>query len=222
MMEVTASCQTIEQVKERSTIYISPPHIQRRWSYLVVKRFFDFFFASIGLIILAIPMAIIALIIVLDSPGAPIFKQERLGLNGKPFVIYKFRTMHMDAEKNGPRWADREDKRCTQFGMFLRKTRIDELPQLWNILKGDMSFVGPRPERQYFYEQFEKYIVGFSNRLVVVPGLTGYAQVNGGYELKPEEKIVYDMEYIEKRSVLLDLWCIVQTFRVVFSGKGAR
>lgn len=222
MMEVTASCQTIEQVKERSTIYISPPHIQRRWSYLVVKRFFDFFFASIGLIILAIPMAIIALIIVLDSPGAPIFKQERLGLNGKPFVIYKFRTMHMDAEKNGPRWADREDRRCTQFGMFLRKTRIDELPQLWNILKGDMSFVGPRPERQYFYEQFEKYIVGFSYRLVVVPGLTGYAQVNGGYELKPEEKIVYDMEYIEKRSVLLDLWCIVQTFRVVFSGKGAR
>lgn len=222
MMEVTASCQTIEQVKERSTIYISPPHIQRRWSYLVVKRFFDFFFASIGLIILAIPMAIIALIIVLDSPGAPIFKQERLGLNGKPFVIYKFRTMHMDAEKNGPRWADREDRRCTQFGMFLRKTRIDELPQLWNILKGDMSFVGPRPERQYFYEQFEKYIVGFSNRLVVVPGLTGYAQVNGGYELKPEEKIVYDIEYIEKRSVLLDLWCIVQTFRVVFSGKGAR
>lgn len=222
MMEVTASCQTIEQVKERSTIYISPPHIQRRWSYLVVKRSFDFFFASIGLIILAIPMAIIALIIVLDSPGAPIFKQERLGLNGKPFVIYKFRTMHMDAEKNGPRWADREDRRCTQFGMFLRKTRIDELPQLWNILKGDMSFVGPRPERQYFYEQFEKYIVGFSNRLVVVPGLTGYAQVNGGYELKPEEKIVYDMEYIEKRSVLLDLWCIVQTFRVVFSGKGAR
>lgn len=222
MMEVTASCQTIEQVKERSTIYISPPHIQRRWSYLVVKRFFDFFFASIGLIVLAIPMAIIALIIVLDSPGAPIFKQERLGLNGKPFVIYKFRTMHMDAEKNGPRWADREDKRCTQFGVFLRKTRIDELPQLWNILKGDMSFVGPRPERQYFYEQFEKYIVGFSNRLVVIPGLTGYAQVNGGYELKPEEKIVYDMEYIEKRSVLLDLWCIVQTFRVVFSGKGAR
>ena len=106
--------------------------------------------------------------------------------------------------------------------MFLRKTRIDELPQLWNILKGDMSFVGPRPERQYFYEQFEKYIVGFSNRLVVAPGLTGYAQVNGGYELKPEEKIVYDMEYIEKRSVLLDLWCIAQTFRVVFSGKGAR
>ena len=186
------------------------------------ERFFDFFFASIGLIVLAIPMAIIALIIVLDSPGAPIFKQERLGLNGKPFVIYKFRTMHMDAEKNGPRWADQEDKRCTQFGVFLRKTRIDELPQLWNILKGDMSFVGPRPERQYFYEQFEKYIVGFSNRVVVVPGLTGYAQVNGGYELKPEEKIVYDMEYIEKRSVLLDLWCIVQTFRVVFSGKGAR
>lgn len=101
--------------------------------------------------------------------------------------------MRTDAEKDGPKWAERSDDRCTRFGALLRKTRLDELPQLWNILKGEMSFVGPRPERKYFYEQFEKYIVGFSNRLVVIPGLTGYAQVNGGYELAPEEKIVYDM-----------------------------
>ena len=187
-----------------------------------MKRLFDSFSALIGLIVLAIPMAIIALLIELDSPGGAIFKQERLGKNGKPFLIYKFRTMYHDAEVNGPQWADKEDKRCTRLGAFLRRTRLDELPQFWNILKGDMSFVGPRPERQYFYEQFEKYIIGFSNRLVVTPGLTGYAQVNGGYELEPEEKIVYDMEYIEKRSVLLDIKCLVKTVSLIFTHEGAR
>ena len=104
----------------------------------------------------------------------------------------------------------------------LRKYSIDELPQLFNILRGDMSFVGPRPERAYFYGEFEKYIPGFSNRLMVVPGLTGHAQVNGGYSLKPEEKIIYDMEYIEKRSIWMDLACIGKTIRVVLCGAGAR
>lgn len=222
MVEVTAFYQAAEKVKERDTVYIALPRIQERWSYLLVKRLFDFFFALIGLIVLAIPMAVIALIILIDSPGSAIFRQERLGKNGKPFVIYKFRTMNIDAEVNGPKWADKEDARCTRFGAFLRKTRLDELPQLWNILKGDMSFVGPRPERQYFYEQFEKYIVGFSNRLVVIPGLTGYAQVNGGYELEPEEKIIYDMEYIEHRSVFLDLKCIAKTVSLIFTHEGAR
>ena len=105
---------------------------------------------------------------------------------------------------------------------FLRRTRLDELPQFYNILRGDMSFVGPRPERAYFYGEFEKYIPGFSNRLMVVPGLTGHAQVNGGYSLKPEEKIIYDMEYIEKRSIWMDLACIGKTIRVVLCGAGAR
>lgn len=222
MTEVTASCQTVEQVRECGTVRIPMPRVEKRRSYLVAKRLFDLFFALTGLIVLAFPMAIIALIIAVDSPGAPIFRQERLGLHGKPFMIYKFRTMYTDAEKDGPRWADIEDRRCTRFGAFLRKTRLDELPQLWNILKGDMSFVGPRPERACFYEEFEKYIDGFSNRLAVTPGLTGHAQVNGGYELKPEEKIVYDMEYIEKRSVRFDLKCIVKTLLVVISGSGAR
>lgn len=222
MVEDTASYQITEKAKDHATVFIAFPRIQERWSYLFVKRLFDFFFALIGLIVLAIPMAIIALIIVFDSPGGAIFKQERLGKGGKPFVIYKFRTMNHDAEVNGPKWADKEDKRCTRFGAFLRKTRIDELPQLWNILVGDMSFVGPRPERQYFYEQFEKYIIGFSNRLVVTPGLTGYAQVNGGYELEPEEKIVYDMEYIEKRSVLMDIKCLAKTVSLIFTHEGAR
>lgn len=121
--------------------------------------------------------------------GRPDFKQERLGINGKPFMIYKFRSMRLDAEENGPQWADEQDPRCTHFGQILRRTRLDELPQLYNILRGDMSFVGPRPERAYFYREFEKYIPGFSNRLLVTPGLTGYAQVNGGYSLKPEERL---------------------------------
>lgn len=203
-------------------IEIARPVIRQKRLYLAVKRLFDIVCAILGMLILAIPMAVIALIIVLDSPGDPIFKQERLGLNGKPFTIYKFRSMREDAERDGPRWADIEDERCTHFGAFLRKTRLDELPQLWNILKGDMSFVGPRPERACFYEEFEKYIIGFSNRMAVIPGLTGYAQVNGGYELRPEEKIVYDMEYIENRSVKMDLTCILKTFEVVFSGNGAR
>ena len=162
------------------------------------------------------------LIVALDSPGPPIFRQERLGLNGKPFMIYKFRTMRLDAKANGPRWAAVCDTRCTRFGQLLRRTRLDELPQLYNILRGDMSFVGPRPERAYFYREFEQYIPGFSNRLLVMPGLTGYAQVNGGYSLKPEEKIIYDMEYIESQSITLDIRCLLKTVHIVFSHEGAR
>jgi lipopolysaccharide/colanic/teichoic acid biosynthesis glycosyltransferase len=167
-------------------------------------------------------MALIALLIRLDSPGPAFFRQERLGKDGRPFIILKFRSMRLDAEKNGPQWADKDDPRCTRLGRILRKSRLDEIPQLWNILKGEMSFVGPRPERQCFYEEFETYIHGFSKRLLVKPGLTGYAQVNGGYELKPEEKIVYDIEYIHKQSVLMDLWCIFKTVKLVFTHEGAR
>ena len=130
--------------------------------------------------------------------------------------------MRLNAEENGPQWADEQDPRCTHFGQILRRTRLDELPQLYNILRGDMSFVGPRPERAYFYREFEKYIPGFSNRLLVTPGLTGYAQVNGGYSLKPEEKIIYDMEYIERQSIILDIRCLLETVHIVFSHEGAR
>lgn len=221
MATTAASCLT-EENSAGVVIQIAKPVLQQKKGYQITKRVFDVVCSVLGLLILAIPMLIIAWIITLDSPGAPIFKQERLGINGKPFMIYKFRSMRLDAEENGPQWADKEDKRCTRFGAFLRKTRLDELPQFWNILKGDMSFVGPRPERAYFYEKFETYIPGFSNRLVVIPGLTGYAQVNGGYSLKPEEKIIYDMEYIRHRSIRMDLVCIAKTIRVVLCGAGAR
>lgn len=203
-------------------MYIERPCVAGKWVYLTVKRTLDTCFALIGLIVFTLPMSVIALIIALDSPGDPIFKQERLGKDGKPFIMYKFRSMCEDAERDGPRWADADDARCTRFGAFLRRTRLDELPQIWNILKGDMSFVGPRPERVCFYRKFEQYIIGFSNRLTVIPGLTGYAQVNGGYDLKPEEKIIYDMVYIERRSVRMDLRCILKTVGVVLRGDGAR
>ena len=204
------------------SIQIAKPVLRQKKLYLITKRAFDIVCSFLGLLFLAIPMLIIAWIITIDSPGAPIFKQERLGINGKPFVIYKFRTMRLDAERNGPKWADEQDPRCTHFGQIIRRTRLDELPQLYNILCGDMSFVGPRPERAYFYREFAKYIPGFANRLLVTPGLTGYAQINGGYSLKPEEKIIYDMEYIERQSVALDIECLIKTVHIVFSHEGAR
>ena len=215
-MTTTASSCLTEERSADVIIQIAKPVLEQKKLYLITKRAFDIVCSFLGLLI------IIALIITLDSPGPPIFKQERLGLHGKPFMIYKFRSMRLDAEENGPQWADEQDPRCTHFGQILRRTRLDELPQFYNILRGDMSFVGPRPERAYFYGEFEKYIPGFSNRLMVVPGLTGHAQVNGGYSLKPEEKIIYDMEYIEKRSIWMDLACIGKTIRVVLCGADAR
>lgn len=167
-------------------------------------------------------MVVIALLIRLDSPGGAIFRQERLGKDGVSFTMYKFRSMCVNAEENGPQWAKKDDPRCTRIGSLLRNSRLDELPQILNILKGDMSFVGPRPERACFYEAFEQYIPEFSNRLSVQPGLTGLAQINGGYDLLPEEKIVFDMEYIQKQSIKIDLYCILKTICVVFSHEGAR
>lgn len=190
--------------------------------YSFVKRGLDLILAVLLLILLMVPMEILAVLVCLDSPGPAIFRQERLGKDGRSFMIYKFRTMVQDAEKDGPQWAREEHQRCTRLGRFLRKTRIDELPQLWNVLAGNMSFVGPRPERAYFYKEFAKYIDGFDQRLQVIPGITGWAQVNGGYSLAPEEKILYDVEYIKKRSITFDLKCIARTVNVLFSHDGAR
>lgn len=192
------------------------------WWYAFIKRSADVFVSLLVAVLGLLPMAVIALMIKLDSKGPIIFRQERLGRDGKPFIMLKFRSMRIDAEQNGPQWAEKADERCTKVGCILRKTRLDELPQFWNILKGDMSLVGPRPERPYFYDQFETYIHGFHHRLAVRPGLTGWAQVSGGYDLSPEEKIVYDMEYIRDMSIKMDLRCIVRTVRLVFTHEGAR
>ena len=218
-----------EQIYERKvaanhqTDYcVAPVAAQPKPLYKAVKRAFDVLVSLLGLLVLGIPMLLLALLIQLDSEGPAIFAQERLGKNGVPFTMYKFRTMRLDAEKNGPQWASENDQRCTKLGRIIRKSRADELPQLVNVLKGEMSLVGPRPEREFFYEEFEQYIHGFSQRLKVTPGITGWAQVNGGYNLLPEEKIVYDMEYISNRSVWMDIKCLLRTVGVVFEHKGAR
>ncbi len=191
-------------------------------TYSAIKRLFDFLLSLIGICVLLLPMIVIGVIVCLDSSGGPIYKQLRLGKNEKPFFLYKFRTMDKNAELGGAQWADKDDPRTTKIGKFLRSTRLDELPQLFNILKGDMSIVGPRPERPEFYDVFDTYIDGFRQRMLVVPGLTGYAQVNGGYDLLPEEKIVYDLEYIKNRSLIMDMKCILKTFAVFFTCDGAR
>lgn len=223
MNRVLATTEELADFQEEATVYVvEPVAVKHRPFYDGIKRVFDVLCSLIAGIILLIPMGIIAVAIKIDSKGPILYRQERLGLNGKQFTIYKFRSMGVDAEENGPQWADRVDDRCTRVGRVLRSCRMDELPQLWNIFRGDMSLVGPRPERPYFYDQFETYIHGFRYRLAVQPGLTGLAQVNGGYDLSPEEKIVYDMEYIQKRSIRMDLWCIIKTVGLVFTHKGAR
>lgn len=191
-------------------------------AYLFFKRAFDIVFAIVVGLVLFLFIPIIAIAIKLDSKGPVLFKQERLGKDEKPFMMYKFRSMYIDAEKDGPQWAIASDQRATRVGRFLRKTRIDELPQMWNILLGDMSLVGPRPEREFFYSEFERDIPNFRDRLAVKPGLTGLAQVNGGYELDPQSKLDYDIEYMGSRSILLDIKCILKTVKLVFTHDGAR
>ncbi len=200
--------------------------IDKKPVYSFFKRAFDIVFSIIALVVLALPMAVIAILVKFSnksSGGTIFYHQERLGLNGAKIDVIKFRTMHMDAEANGAQWSNGDDDpRITPFGRVLRKTRLDELPQFWCILKGEMTLVGPRPEREIFYDQFDKYIHGFRERLKVKPGLTGHAQVCGGYYLKPEEKIVYDVEYIKKRSLWLDFKIILKTAKVIFKHEGAK
>jgi len=203
--------------------FIDPVDVKNKLLYRFFKRFFDITVSLVLLLLCFVPMVIIGILVKLTSKGPALYFQPRLGLNGKRFRVVKFRSMCFDAEKDGVQWsAGKEDERITKFGSFLRKTRLDELPQLWCIFIGTMSFVGPRPEREVFYDAFETYIHGFRERLKVKPGLTGLAQVNGGYDLKPEEKIMYDMEYIRRRSCWLDFKIMLKTVGIVFSASGAK
>ena len=204
--------------------YIEPlGEIKKKPVYEFIKRFLDIILSFIALIVIALPMALIAIMIKIKSPGPVFYKQERLGLNGKKIEIVKFRTMNANAEQNGAQWSQGDDDpRIFPLGRKLRKTRLDELPQLASIFTGKLSWVGPRPEREIFYEEFETYVHGFHERLKVKPGLTGLAQVNGGYDLKPEEKIVWDVEYIKHRSLKMDLKILFKTVAVVFRHEGAK
>jgi lipopolysaccharide/colanic/teichoic acid biosynthesis glycosyltransferase len=197
-------------------------HVNNKRSYLICKRIFDVVVSVLAILVLLVPMAVVALLIVIEDPGPVFYSQERLGKNGKPFQILKFRSMCVNAEQNGPQWARTEDPRCTKVGKVIRQWHIDELPQLWNVIKGEMSIVGPRPEREHFYQVFEQDLPNYRDRLLVDQGLTCIGQVNGCYDLTPAKRIDYDIEYIEKQTFWLDLKCIFQTFRVICNHKGAR
>jgi len=188
-----------------------------------VKRIMDIFLTIIGLIIAAPLMVIIAILIKLDSDGSVFYVQERLGLNEKPFKLIKFRSMTKDAEKeSGPVWSMKNDSRVSRIGRLLRPTRLDEIPQLLNVLKGEMTFVGPRPERPFFVERLKKQIPYYSLRFAVKPGITGWAQVKYHYGDSVEdalEKLQYDLYYIQNISVILDIYILFRTIMVVLSGK---
>ena len=184
---------------------------------LSLKRILDIILSSIGLLVAIIPMAIIAAAIKLTSPGPVFYKQLRLTQNKKEFYIYKFRTMIPDAEKlSGPKFAEKDDPRITKIGKILRSCRLDELPQIINILKGDMSIVGPRPERPVFVEQFEKEISDYDYRFEVKAGLTSLSHVYGRYSTYIHDRTYYDLFYITHYSLLLDLKIILLTTKTMF------
>jgi lipopolysaccharide/colanic/teichoic acid biosynthesis glycosyltransferase len=184
------------------------------------KRLFDICLSSVGIIGSAPLWFVCSLAIKLEDRGPVFYRQERVGKQGRPFWTIKFRSMIPDAEKDsGAVWAKENDPRVTKVGRILRATAMDELPQLWNIFKGDMSFVGPRAERPELVEQFAQKIKNYHSRFVVTPGLTGLAQVYGSYDTPPRKKLRYDLLYIKKQSLLLDLKLILLSFLITFKGK---
>jgi sugar transferase (PEP-CTERM system associated) len=191
----------------------------------IAKRLFDVVLASSGLVLSAPLLLLAGLAIKLEDGGPILFRQERVGRNGIPFEILKLRSMRLDAERDGPRWAAVGDRRVTRVGRILRRTRIDELPQLVNVLKGEMSFVGPRPERPVFVQRIIEVLPYFAVRHQLRPGLAGWAQLNHPYAAGLEDtrvKLEYDLYYIKNRSLFLDILIIAQTLRVIVWGNGAR
>ncbi len=190
------------------------------------KRTFDILVSG-TILLLTLPITLIAAVLVkLESPGPVLYRQERVGLHGRPFMVLKVRSMRQDAERAGsPQWAMVHDPRVTRVGAFMRKTRIDELPQLLNVLRGDMSFVGPRPERPFFVDQLSQSIPFYRERHCVKPGITGWAQVNYPYGASLEDgrqKLSYDLYYVKNRSLFLDFIILLSTVRVILFQQGAR
>ena len=190
-----------------------------------VKRVSGLSLSLIGLILLSPFILVISILIKIDSHGPVFYRQERVGERGKIFKLLKFRSMVENAEANGPVWAEQDDRRITRVGRWLRRWRLDEIPQMFNVLKGDMSFVGPRPERSFFVERLRKEIPFYDQRFSVKPGVTGWAQIKYRYGASKEdasEKLKYDLYYIKNLSPLYDLLIIFETIKVVLFAKGAR
>lgn len=188
----------------------------------VLKRIFDIVLAIICLVLLS-PLIVLFSAILFYDKGPVIFKQERVGYKGKPFMIYKFRTMRTDAESDGiPRLEPERNKYLTPFGSFLRTHHLDEIPQLWNVLKGDMSFVGPRPERQYFIDQINRETDDYRYIYMMRPGITSYATIYNGYTDTMDKmlrRLEYDLDYLDNRTIFTDLGIIIKTVFSVVSGK---
>ncbi len=206
--------------------FISAPGFRISRRRRAVKRFFDLMLSMAGLALFAVILPPLAVAIKISSPGPVFFKQLRVGLGGENFYVYKLRTMRADAEKNtGAVWAQKNDSRVTSVGRFLRNTRLDELPQLFNVLIGEMSMVGPRPERPEFTQELEKIIPFYSERHYMKPGVTGWAQVRYPYGSSVQdslEKLRYDLYYIKNQSLWLDMEIVFRTISVVIFGRGAQ
>jgi len=187
------------------------------------KLFSDYLAALLCILIFSPVFLICSLIIKFSSKGPIIFKQERIGINGKPFTIYKFRSMIIDSEKNGPQLSSERDLRITKFGKFMRKIRLDEIPQFFNIIKGDMSFVGPRPERHFYAKKLIEKAPHYKRIYKVKPGITSWGMVKFGYAENIEEmmrRLKYDIIYMENRSLLIDLKILIHTIVIILERKG--
>lgn len=207
-----------------SALIYSQGFNMRQW-LLIARRIFSILVSSVALALCLPILPFVVLAVRLSSPGPIFFRQVRLGLGGRPFVIYKFRTMRQDAEANGAQWAKKNDSRITPVGRIMRMTRLDEIPQLWNILCGDMGFVGPRPERPEFVQWLMKEIPYYGLRHMIRPGLTGWAQVRYQYGASVEEtkrKLEYDLYYIKHLSLGLDLLIMFETVKTIILRRGAQ
>lgn len=231
-IDVLDGHQLFEEVSGRLSIDSLRPSalvfsngFNQRMASRMMKRFIDILVATCGLVVLCPLFLLVALLITVDSPGPVFYRQVRVGLRGRPFSIWKFRSMVQDAENAGAQWAQADDPRISRVGWWLRKTRVDEFPQLINVLRGEMSLVGPRPERPVFVQDLRKTIPYYDLRHTVRPGITGWAQVKFRYGASAEDahmKLQYDLYYVKRLSFGIDMSVLVQTVRVMLLGEGAQ
>jgi sugar transferase (PEP-CTERM system associated) len=214
---------SIDHLKPSALIFSTG--FRRRLITMLLKRFVDVLIAVLGILVLLPFVVVLAILIKVDSSGPVFYRQMRVGLRGRPYMIWKFRSMRQDAEQSGARWASSEDPRVSRVGRWIRKWRLDELPQLINVMKGEMSLVGPRPERPVFVQELRNTIPYYDLRHTVRPGITGWAQTRFRYGASKEDshvKLQYDLFYVKNLSLVLDLRIVIQTAKVMLMGEGAR